>query len=189
MIVVDASLDSQRSIVIGILMAGCASHGARMACVQARARCDVARALNAPSEAIASRDPLDVLNVLVRAGRVRLALAEAWVACHALDSERVAHILARAYITAHRRYNPRVRAAVQQPADSPVAVPAPVPADGAVKKGGALASVRRALFGGRRKAGRWRRWRRRAIDIVDVGARIDRLARRFHFARSCVGVV
>jgi hypothetical protein len=154
MVVVDASLDSQRSIVIGILMAGCTSHGARMACVQARARCDVARALNAPSEAIAARDPLDVLNVLVRAGRARLALAEAWVACHALDAERVAHILARAYISAHRRYNPRVRATVAT--ESPLAVPAPqqpAAADSSAgKKSGTLASVRRALFGGRRKA-------------------------------------
>jgi hypothetical protein len=158
MVVVDASLDSQRSIVIGILMAGCTSHGARMACVQARARCDVARALNAPSEAIAARDPLDVLNVLVRAGRARLALAEAWVACHALDAERVAHILARAYIAAHRRYNPRVRAAAAAAAaESPLAAPAasqpPAADSGAapLKKSGALASVRRALFGGRRE--------------------------------------
>ncbi len=153
--VVDPSVDAQRSIVITILGQGCSSAGARMACAQARARCDVARALNSPSEAIAARDPLDVLSVLVRGGRAHLALAEAWVACHSLDAERTAQLLARAFVGAQRQFHPRApsRAAAAASPEPVAAAPAAALDDSVTSPrkpaGGKMASVRRALFGRR----------------------------------------
>jgi hypothetical protein len=152
--VVDPSVDAQRSIVITILGQGCSSPGARMACAQARARCDVARALNSPSEAIAARDPLDVLSVLVRGGRAHLALAEAWVACHSLDAERTAQLLARAFVGAQRQFHPRAPSRAAAASPEPVAAAPAAALDDSVTSprkpaGGKMASVRRALFGRR----------------------------------------